>query len=119
MSRFCSTCLVFILVFGTSLSTVAQPFYRLPDKRSLKHITTKQSDHASDIPGKETIIDYYSAPNGQVITIYSYKGRSVAFSVHSNNDVQRTYRFFMDLRGDGNFQTVNAAAGWQLPSWAK
>jgi hypothetical protein len=64
-------------------------------------------------------MDYYSTPDGQIVTIYSYRGRNVAFSVHSNSDVQKTYRLFMDLNGKGLFQQVNRGAQWQLPRWAR
>jgi hypothetical protein len=93
--------------------------YRLPDIRSMKHLTTRQSDHARNIPGKETTMDYYSAPNGSIVTIYSYLGKPVAFSTHSNGNYQGTYRLFMDLTGTGTFQEVNRAAPWELPAWTR
>jgi hypothetical protein len=108
-----------ILMISLPSLTWAQQKYLLPDFRSLKHLTTAKSEHASDIPGKETTMDFYSAPNGQVITIYSYKGRNVAFSTHSNSDVQNTYRIFMDLTGDGSFQEINKSLQWELPAWAR
>jgi hypothetical protein len=97
----------------------AQQRYSLPNVKSMKHITTKNSDHAPDIPGNETTMDYYSNPNGDVVTVYSYKGRTVAFSTHSNKDVQGSYRIFMDLTGEGYFQEINRGAPWQLPAWVK
>jgi hypothetical protein len=93
--------------------------YRLPDLRSLKHLTTSKSDHAPDIPGKETTMDFYSAPGGEMISIYSYNGRTVAFSTHNNSDMQKTYRIFMDLIGDGWFQEINRGIQWQLPEWVR
>ena len=93
----------------------AQQFYRLPDIRSFKHLTSGSSDHAPDIPGKETTMDYYSRPNGQVYTVYSHRGRNVVFSVHSNSDAQKTRRLFMDMRGDGNFQEINPGTAWYYP----
>lgn len=96
-----------------------QQGYRLPDLNTLKHLTTSTSDHAADIPGKETTMDFYAAPSGEMITIYSYRGKRVAFSSHMNNDIQGTYRLFMDLTGQGVFQEVNRSAQWQLPAWAR
>jgi hypothetical protein len=93
--------------------------YRLPDLKSLKRLTTSSSDHAPDIPGKETTMDFYSAPSGDMITVYSYSGRSVAFSTYKNSDMQNTYRIFMDLTGDGWFQEINRGAQWQLPAWVR
>lgn len=109
-----------LLVFITlPIFAEAQQKFRLPDVKSLKHITTKNSDHAPDIPGNETTMDYYSSPNGDVVTVYSYRGRTVAFSTHSNKDVQGSYRVFMDLTGEGSFQEINRGVQWQLPAWAK
>jgi hypothetical protein len=85
----------------------------------MKHMTTKNSDHAPDIPGNETTMDYYTGSTGDVITVYSYRGRTVAFSTHSNKDVQGSYRIFMDLTGEGFFQEINRGVQWQLPAWAK
>jgi hypothetical protein len=109
--------IILFLTLG-SLAT-AQQVYRLPDLKSFKHLTTNSSDHAPDIPGKETTMDYYTAPSGEVYTVYSYRGRNVAFSVHSNSDAQKTRRVFMDMRGDGNFQEINPGAQWYLPGWAR
>ena len=111
--------MVATFLVSTSLLAIAQPSYRLPNIRSLKHLTTKKSDRAPDVPGKETTIDYYSAPSGQIITVYSYHGRDIAFSTHSNSDMQGSYRLFMDLTGDGLFQEVNRATRWQIPAWAR
>ncbi len=108
-----------VLVGGVmSYSSKAQSLYKMPDVKSMKHLTTSSSDHAPDIPGKETTMDFYSAPDGTIITVYSYRGRTVAFSTHSNKDVQNTYRIFMDLNGNGLFQEINRGA-WQLPTWAR
>jgi hypothetical protein len=109
---------IILFVTLSSLAT-AQQFYRLPDLRSFKHLTTGSSDHAPDIPGKETTMDYYTAPSGEVYTVYSYRGKNVAFSVHSNSDPEKSRRIFMDLRGDGNFQEINPRVQWYLPAWAK
>ena len=109
---------IVLFVTLSSLAT-AQQVYRLPDLRSCKHLATRSSDHAPDIPGAETSMDFYTAPSGEVYTIYSYKGRNVAFSAHSNSDIQKTYRIFMDMNGDGNFQEINRGAQWYLPAWVK
>jgi hypothetical protein len=101
------------------LASMAQQKFRPPDVRSMKHLTTKNSDHAPDIPGNETAMDFYSAPTGEMVTIYSYRGRTVAFSTHNNSDVQKTYRIFMDLTGEGLFQEIRGGVPWQLPQWAK
>ncbi len=119
MSRTVFGVMVWATLILTALPGYTQQKYKLPDIRSLKHITTSQSDHASDIPGKETTMDFYSATNGQIITIYSYRNRPVAFSTHSNTDVQNTYRLFMDLTGEGLFQEVDRSRSWQLPAWAR
>jgi hypothetical protein len=99
--------------------SMAQQKYRPPDVRTMKHLTTKNSDHAPDIPGNETVMDYYSAPSGDMVTIYSYRGRTVAFSTHNNSDIQKTYRMFMDLTGEGLFQEIQRGIQWQLPAWVK
>lgn len=119
MGRFMVVSLVISFLFSWAEFSPAQQKYLLPDVRSMKQLTTSKSDHAVDIPGKETVMDFYSAPNGQLITVYSYKGRSVAFSTHSNSDIQNTYRIFMDLTGDGLFTEVNKSVSWQLPGWAR
>ena len=108
-----------IIVFALSLPADAQQFYRLPDLRSLKHLTTGSSDHAADIPGKETTMDFYSASGGEIYTVYSYKGKIVAFGVHLNTDIQKTYRLFMDHTGNGSFQEINRGVPWSLPAWAR
>jgi len=109
---------IVLFVTLSSLAT-AQQVYRLPDLKSFKHLTTRSSDHAPDIPGAETTMDFYNAPSGEIYTIYSYRGRNVAFSVHSNSDIQKTYRIFMDMNGVGNFQEINRGAQWRLPAWVK
>lgn len=96
----------------------AQQSYRVPDVSTMKHVTTKASDRDPGIPGKETTMDYYSAPNGQIITVYTYRGRKVAWSVHSNRDSQTTFRVFLDSTGNGLFQEIRGIR-WQLPPWAK
>jgi hypothetical protein len=110
--------LLMALLFTAPHPASAQQFYRVPDKKALKHLTTKQSSQARGAPGEKTTLDYYEAPNGQLITIHSFRGRNVAFSVHSNKSAQGSYRIFLDMNGDGNFQEVNNA-GWQIPAWAK
>jgi hypothetical protein len=117
MQRFLLIALIMIAVLPSGSD--AQQTFRLPDVNALKHLTTKMSDHAADIPGDETTINYYSAPNGEIISIYSFRGRNVAFSAHSNSDVQGTYKFFMDVKGEGLFQQMNAPADWQLPAWVR
>ena len=122
MRRFCVIVLgviAFLSLPTLSSAQQAPQKYRLPDLRSLKHLTTSRSNHTPDIPGKETTMDFYSAPNGDMITVYSYNGRSVAFSTHNNSDMQKTYRIFMDLTGDGWFQEINKGVQWQLPAWAR
>jgi len=119
MGRWYLMVLVAVVLASTPLFIGAQQVYQLPDVRNLKPITSKMVDRAPDIPGAETTLEYYSAPNGQIITTYSYRGRCVAFSTHSNNDVQNTYRFFMDLKGDRLFFEINRPAQWQLPAWVK
>jgi hypothetical protein len=108
------------VVFFSGLPIYSQQGgYRLPDTRSLKHLTTKQTEHARDIPGKETTTDYYSSPNGTVVTVYTYMGKPVAFSTHSNTDYQGTYRLFMDLAGTGTFQAISRTPAWELPAWVR
>jgi len=120
MVRYCFVASALLITLSIlPLFSEAQQKFRLPDVRSMKHLTTKNSDHAPDIPGNETVMDYYSAPNGQMITVYSFRGRNVAFSTHSNSDVQNTYRIFMDLTGEGFFQEINRGMQWQLPQWVK
>lgn len=111
--------LVIIIFSVMPVSSAAQQLYKVPNVRSMKHVTTRSSDRAPDIPGKETSMDYYSAPDGQIVTVYSYRGRNVAFSLHSNRDVQKTYRLFMDTNGKGLFQEVSRGAQWRLPRWAR
>ncbi len=114
------TLLVFTLVLFFMVPSISwsQQAYRLPDLSSLKHITTRDSEHAQDIPGKETTMDFYSDTNGQVFTIYTFRGRTVAFSSHSNSDPKKTYRVFLDLDGNRLFRQINTGQ-WQLPAWAK
>jgi hypothetical protein len=119
MGRRCFMVLVAAAFASAALIVGAQQVYQLPDVRNMKLLTSKMVDRARDIPGAETTVDYYSAPNGQIITTYSYRGRCVAFSTHSNDDLQKTYRLFMDQRGDRLFVEVNRSATWQLPAWVK
>jgi len=108
-----------MLLISPTFAVHAQQGYRLPDIRSLKHLTTKQTDRARDIPGSETTVDYYSAADGSVVTVYTYMGKPVAFSTHSNSNYQGTYRLFMDLTGTGFFQEVSGAIKWELPPWVR
>jgi hypothetical protein len=119
MHRFWVIALLIACLLAAPLITAAQQMYRIPDKKALKHLTTKPSSHASGVPGEKTIMDYYEAPNGDIITIHTFRGRSVVFSVHSNKDIQGTYRLYMDMKGDGNFQEISRGSGWQIPAWAR
>jgi hypothetical protein len=108
-----------LLVLLIPLVAVAQQYFRPPDLGAMKHLTTRYSDHAADIPGDETKMDYYQALGGEIVTIYSYKGRKVAYSVHSNAPTQKSYRIFLDPKGDGLFQEIMAGVKWQIPAWAR
>jgi uncharacterized protein Usg len=118
MNRLCVAALAAIVVCFGVFPTAAQQLYQMPDVKSMKHLTTNSSDHAPDIPGKETTMDFYSAPDGTIITVYSYRGRNIAFSTHSNSDVQGTYRVFLDTAGNGLFQDIGKSP-WQLPAWSR
>ena len=113
------TLLCFLLITFIHLPVQAQQTFALPDISKLKLLTTQWSSHASDIPGKQTKMDFYSSPEGQIITIYSYKARNIAFSVHSNSDVQKTYRIFIDPTGKHLFQEISPGAHWEIPAWAR
>jgi hypothetical protein len=119
MGKFLPVVAVIVVLGAWPLWSEAQQGYRLPDLKSMKHLTTSSSDHAPDIPGKETTMDFYSAPSGEIITVYSYRGKNVGFSTHSNSDFQNTYRVFMDLTGQGIFQEIDRSAPWQLPTWVR
>ena len=106
-----------VLMAAPSL-TYAQQLLRLPNLESMKHITTRDSEHATDIPGKETAMNFYSGPGGLVYTVYAFRGRTIAFSTHSNSDPQKSYRVYMDLAGKGLFQQINSGP-WQVPAWAR
>ncbi len=108
-----------LLCSAVPLMAAAQQLFRLPDKSVLKHLTTKQVNHPPEIQGKQLTLDYYSAPNGDVVSIYSLHGKHFAFSTHSNSDPQHTYRMFMDMNGSGTFQQINPGVHWQVPAWAK
>jgi len=111
--------LLALVLVAAPLAAAAQQVFRAPDVKSMKHLTTKRSDHARDIPGDETTMDYYIGQNGEIITLYLYRGRTVAFSAHSNTGDQQGYRLYMDVKGDGLFQQVNMGPDWQLPPWAR
>ncbi len=111
-------CAAALAVCMTALAA-AQQIYRLPDVGSMKNLTTRRSDRAPDIPGKETLMEYYMGSDGRVFTVYSFNGRKVAFSAHKNGDLQKTYRLFLDVNGDGLFQEVNRGLNWQIPRWAR
>jgi hypothetical protein len=119
MRRMGFTVLVMLAAIAVPYLSVAQQLFRLPDKNMLKHLTTKQVSRPPEIPGKQITLDYYSAPNGDVVSIYSLRGKYFAFSTHSNSDPQRTYRLYMDMSGNGTFQQVDASGNWQVPAWAK
>ena len=119
MRRMGFTILVILVAVAVPLLSVAQQLFRLPDKNALKHLTTKQVSRPPGIPGKQITLDYYSAPNGDIISIYSLRGKYFAFSTHSNSDPQRTYRLYMDVNGSGTYQQVNPSANWQVPAWSK
>ncbi len=105
---------VLVLAFSFTCAD-AQQLYALPDLKSLKHLTSKVSNRGPD----PTTVDYYSGPDGTVVTVYSYRGRNVAFSTHQNSDVQNTYRIFFDNLGNGMFQEINKGIQWMVPPWAK
>lgn len=117
MVRFVIPALVMLLAFP--VLAPAQQGRRLPNLSAMKHLTTKHVDKAQDIPGKETVMDYYAGPDGLIVTVYSFRGNKVAFSTHKNSDIQKTYRLFMDLNGDQVFQEVNRGAPWNLPPWSR
>jgi hypothetical protein len=119
MPRLCLIVLCLTILTASTVLGQAPQLFRLPDINTLKHLTTRYSEHAPDIAGKETVMDFYSGPNGTMVTIYSYNGRRVAFSTHSNSDVQNTYRVFLDMTGKGLFQEINRGMQWQLPGWAR
>ncbi len=119
MPRIWVAILISTIIFSSDFLTFAQQSYRIPDIRSLKHLTSRKTDRAPDIPGNETTMDYYSAPSGQIITVYSYQGRDIAFTTHNNSDYQGTLRLFLNMNGDGLFQEVNRAVRWQIPAWAR
>lgn len=96
-----------------------EQYFRPPNPSSMKHLTTKQTDRAPDIPGNETTLDYYQAPGGEIVAIYSYRGKKIAYSAHRNDDVQNTYRLFLDLKGNGTFEEIQRGVQWQVPAWAR
>jgi hypothetical protein len=108
-----------VLVLASYGGAIAQQLYRLPDVSGMKHMTTSQTDRSREIPGKETTMDYYAGSGGQIVTIYSFRGRKVAFSTHNNSDIQSTYRIFLDMTGGGTFQEIDRSVPWQLPAWAR
>ncbi|MCA1960285.1 MAG: hypothetical protein LDL33_05780 [Desulfomonile sp.] len=115
----CKVIFLVLVLVAAPFAAVGQQVFRAPDVKSMKHLTTKRSDHARDIPGEETTMDYYIGQNGEIITMYSFRGRTVAFSAHSNTGDQQGYRLYMDLKGDGLFQQVNVGPDWQIPQWAR
>jgi hypothetical protein len=100
-------------------SVSAQQRYTMPDVSNLKSLTTQMTDRAPDIPGKETTMTFYSGTNGDIITIYSFRGRNVGFSTHNNSDIQKTYRLFVDFTGERLFQEIPPGSSWTLPAWAR
>jgi hypothetical protein len=100
-------------------NSLGQALVRLPDVTQLKRLTTKSSDRAPDIPGEETTMDFFSGPGGRIITIYSFRGRKIAFSMHFNSNPKETYRVFVDQTGDGLFSELPKGRSWQIPGWAR
>jgi hypothetical protein len=84
----------------------------------MKQLTTSSSDHAPDIPGKETTMDF-SQPQWRHDYSLLVMREVSGFSAHNNSDMQKTYRIFMDLTGDGWFQEINRGVQWQLPAWVR
>ncbi len=113
--------LFFAILFAVSSPSLieSQQAFRIPDVRSMKHITTKATEHCAQIPGKETTADFYAGPDGLVVTIYSFRGRNVVFSTHNNSDPQKTYRVYMDFLGDGMFREIDRSQPWELPPWSR
>ena len=117
--------LPFILLFSISfmlygaINCDAQQKFQMPNVSNLKSLTTQMTDRAPDIPGKETNMTFYSAANGEIITVYTYKGRNVAFSTHNNSDIQKTYRLFVDFTGERLFQEIPPGSSWTLPPWSR
>jgi hypothetical protein len=114
-----------ILSFAILLSVLcpavieSQQAFRLPDIRSMKHLTSRAVDHCTEIPGKQTTQDFYSGSGGLVVTVYSFRGRNVGFSTHYNSDPQTTYKMFLDFNGDGMFRQIDPSVKWQLPAWSR
>lgn len=111
--------LVVLAVSMVISASLAQQAYRLPDLRSMKLLTSKASDRDPEIPGKETTMDFYSGAGGQIVTVYRFRGRTVAFSTHNNSDVQNSYRLYLDMNGNGLFQQIPGNSQWRLPPWAR
>jgi hypothetical protein len=108
--------LLAVLILAFSLSCAdAQQLYRMPDLKSLKSLTSKAFTRGSD----NTTIDYFSGADGTIITVHSFRGRYIAFSTHSNNDIQGSYRIFLDTAGNGMFQEIDRGIQWTVPPWAK
>jgi hypothetical protein len=117
MRRFAVAAVVLCLAFPAA--GIAQQLYRLPNIGAMKRVTTSQTDRARDIPGKETTMDHYAGSGEEMVTVYSYRGRRVAFSTYNNSDIQKTYRTFMDMAGNGAFQEIDRSVPWQLPPWCR
>jgi hypothetical protein len=112
--------LAFVLItFAFTNVCDAQQTYALPDVKSMKHLTSKPSKRGGDQGGGTTIMDFYSAQDGSIVTIYTYRGRPVVFSTHRNEDLQKTYRLFMDQTGAGGFQEIPRGTQWTIPAWAR
>lgn len=112
-------CISLLLLISTLAQSDAQQRFQMPNVSNLKSLTTQMTDRAPDIPGKETTMTFYSGANGEIITVYSYKGRNVAFSTHSNSDIQKTYRLFVDFTGERLFQEIPPGSNWTLPAWSR
>ncbi len=93
----------------------AQQLYKMPDVKAFKQLTSKIGTRGSD----KVPMEFYSAPDGTVITVYTFRGRTIAFSTHKNSDVQKTYKLYLDNTGNGLFQEIPSGSQWVVPVWAK
>lgn len=107
-----------LVIFACASVCEAQQMYALPDVKSMKHLTSKTAKRGGD-QGGATVMDFYTAQDGSIVTIYTYRGRPVVFSTHRNEDLQKTYRVFMDQTGAGGFQEIPRGTQWTIPAWAR
>ncbi len=112
-------CYIFVALMLGLPEVYAQQRFQMPNVGNLKSLTTQMTDRAPDIPGKETTMTFYSGANGDIITVYTYKARNVAFSTHNNSDIQKTYRLFVDFTGERLFQEIPPGSNWTLPPWSR